>query len=113
MMLIAVRRLCGQSDTGPTAVAAQLVERINAPISPPPDKQSSGDRRVATWGVSSERSDPVLIRLTTENLPQTARSVQRRTHHARRVTRPYPGVHAAIASAAGSSAYARTSSTVR
>ncbi len=35
-MLSAVRRLCGQAGTGPTAVEAQSISRIRAPISPPP-----------------------------------------------------------------------------
>src|SRR3954454_4420540 len=71
MMLIAVRRLCGHSDTAPKAGPTHCVERISAPISPPPDKQSSGDGRVATFGVSSERSGQVLIRLRTTKLHQT------------------------------------------
>src|SRR4051812_49263373 len=35
-MLSAVRRLCGQLATAPTAVADQSIERMSAPISPPP-----------------------------------------------------------------------------
>jgi hypothetical protein len=41
MMLTAVRRLCGQRATGPSRVADQSKERISAPISPPPARQSA------------------------------------------------------------------------
>jgi len=41
-MLIAVRRLCGQLETGPRGVALQSLARMSAPISPPPARQSSG-----------------------------------------------------------------------
>src|SRR3954451_23657748 len=101
MMLIAVRRLCGHSDTAPKAVPAHCVERISAPISPPPDKQSSGDARVATFGVSSERSGQVLIRLRRKKLHQTRRPRKAGEH---RVTECAREAQAAIASAAGSSA---------
>ena len=37
-MLSAVRRLWGHRSTGPTAVLDQSMERISAPISPPPDR---------------------------------------------------------------------------
>ena len=37
-MLSAVRRLWGHRSTGPTAVFDQSMERISAPISPPPDR---------------------------------------------------------------------------
>jgi hypothetical protein len=39
-MLSAVRRLCGQAATGPTAVVDQSIERMSAPISPPPESGS-------------------------------------------------------------------------
>jgi hypothetical protein len=35
-MLSAVRRLCGHPSTGPTAVRDQSIDRMSAPISPPP-----------------------------------------------------------------------------
>src|SRR3954469_16493084 len=101
MMLIAVRRLCGHSETAPKAVPAQRVERISAPISPPPDKQSSGDGRVATFGASSERSGQALIPLRRKNLHQTRRP---RKAGERQVTEYAREAQAAIASAAGSSA---------
>src|SRR5215472_15354763 len=41
MILTAVFRLCGQFETGPTAVCDQSNVRINAPISPPPEKTES------------------------------------------------------------------------
>ncbi len=37
-MLSAVRKLWGHRSTGPTAVFDQSMERMNAPISPPPDR---------------------------------------------------------------------------
>src|SRR5215213_3232653 len=40
MMLTAVRRLCGQPETGPRGEDDQSKERIIAPISPPPARQS-------------------------------------------------------------------------
>jgi hypothetical protein len=40
MMLTAVRRLCGHVSTDPRGVADQSKARIDAPIVPPPDKQS-------------------------------------------------------------------------
>src|SRR5690349_1033320 len=44
MMLTAVRRLCGQPETGPRGEDDQSKERISAPISPPPARQSRPSR---------------------------------------------------------------------
>src|SRR5512146_2090604 len=35
-VLTVVRRLCGHPETGPNGVDAQSIDRISAPISPPP-----------------------------------------------------------------------------
>src|SRR6187431_2990424 len=40
-VLTVVRSDCGQSETGPSAVCDQSIDRINAPISPPPARTSS------------------------------------------------------------------------
>ena len=49
MIRTAVFKLCGQPATGPTAVFDQSSARINAPISPPPEKTQS---IAAEWSLS-------------------------------------------------------------
>jgi hypothetical protein len=40
-MLRAVRRLCGHEELGPTGVLSQAMERMSAPISPPPSSHAA------------------------------------------------------------------------
>lgn len=47
--LTEVRRLCGQLTGGPSGVFDQSIERISAPISPPPDSQLNSSF-TAGWG---------------------------------------------------------------
>src|SRR5262245_8966591 len=70
MIETAVRRLCGQSSTGPTGVADQSKARVRSPISPPPPRPfrlASGARETPSatavacpWPTLRGRSDIIL-----------------------------------------------------
>src|SRR5579864_4877829 len=45
-MLTVLRRLCGQSSTGPSAVFDQSMSRMRAPMSPPPWRNAESDPRL-------------------------------------------------------------------
>src|SRR6185436_8753559 len=69
-MLSAVRRLCGQLAAAPTAVLDQSIERMSAPMAPPP--ASGSGRRVELETVVSSKAFGVIEgQLRAPSLAQT------------------------------------------
>src|SRR5689334_13026305 len=53
-MLSAVLRLCGHPSTGPTAVSPQSMDRMRAPIAPPPSSALRDRAASRSFGVREE-----------------------------------------------------------
>src|SRR5581483_1208151 len=86
----AIRRDCGHRDTGPSELFDQSKARINAPISPPPDKTElikfdeldSASASAATEGTGLRRL-PEVDELTMTSLAAPSLSDVASSHHNR------------------------------